>query len=191
MVAVGEGAVWALDWGRGRWSRIDPKTGKVSPGEGGLDALSIAAGLGAVWVGGRTGVTRLDPDTGSEIAQIPVGVPADSQTTSLAVGPTGVWFAGSAQPKVFRIAAGSNAAVTDSFPVGRGPSGVAVGEGAVWIANSGDGTVSRLDPTSGAVETIRLGASPAASSLPSAACGRAPASRPGEEGSRRYALPWS
>ena len=160
LVTVGRGVVWALELGSGQVLRIDPNTGTFSRGAGGLDARSIAAGLGAVWVGGRTGVTRIGPDTGSVIASIPVGGLLDSQTMSLAVGSGGVWLAGSAQPKVFRIAAGPNAAVTGSFPVGQGPSGVAVDEGAVWVANGRDGTVSRLDATGGAVETIRLGASP-------------------------------
>jgi class 3 adenylate cyclase/DNA-binding beta-propeller fold protein YncE len=160
MVAVGQGAVWALEQGQGKVVRIDPKTGAVSRSAEGISALSIAVGLGAVWVGGRIGVTRIDPGTVSVLGSIPVGGLLESQTMSLAVGTGGVWFAGTAQPKVFRIAAGPSAAVTGSFPVGRGPSGVAVGAGAVWVANSRDGTVSRVDATSGKVETIRLGASP-------------------------------
>ncbi len=46
--------------------------------------------------------------------------------------------------------------VTDTIPVGAGPSVVAVGEGAIWVG--GDGSVSRIDPASREVtDTIPAG----------------------------------
>ncbi len=50
--------------------------------------------------------------------------------------------------------------MTQTFSVGKGPSGISVGEGAVWVANSGDGTVSRVDPSGGDPRTIEVGQTP-------------------------------
>jgi class 3 adenylate cyclase len=156
VVTVGEGAVWALEVGQGEVSRIDPGTGHVSVRAGGIDALSIAVGQGALWLGGNNSVTRMDPGTGAILASIPVGG-GPSASTTIAVGAGAVWFAGSSEPKVLRIGTQTNA-ITDSFAVGAGPASVAVGEGAVWAANSIDGTVSRIDPDGGTTRTIALGA---------------------------------
>jgi YVTN family beta-propeller protein len=46
------------------------------------------------------------------------------------------------------------------FTVDQAPTSVAVGDGAVWAANSTAGTVSRVDPSTGATQTISVGASP-------------------------------
>jgi DNA-binding beta-propeller fold protein YncE len=158
VLAVGDGAVWALELGRGEVSRIDPGTGRVSVRAEGIDARSIAVGQGALWLGGNNSVTRMDPGTGAILASIPVGA-TPGASTSLAVGAGAVWFAGSSEPKLWRIGTQTNA-ITDSFTVGAGPASVAVGEGAVWVANSIDGTVSRIDSDDAPVATIPLGAPP-------------------------------
>ena len=59
-LAVGGGAVWAIDSAVGGIWRIDPHTGKRRKLAEGLDALSLAAGGGAVWVAGSSGVTKID-----------------------------------------------------------------------------------------------------------------------------------
>jgi branched-chain amino acid transport system substrate-binding protein len=64
-LAVGEGAVWALNLEDPTVARIDPKTKRVvkrfrtpeSP-------LDIAAGLGSLWVGTGERLSRIDPKTG-------------------------------------------------------------------------------------------------------------------------------
>ena len=126
-VAVGEGAVWALNNEERTVSRIDPETKEVSqtfdtPGV----PSELAAGEGALWIGNAGGgdfsnatvsVSRLDPDSGRV-----------TQTVRLR-GNEGV------------------------FPVAGAPR-IAVGAGAVWAANP-DGSVSRIDPESGRLaETI-------------------------------------
>jgi class 3 adenylate cyclase/streptogramin lyase len=161
VLAIGEGAVFALEPGSGQVSRIDGAAPSPLPDAEGVDAGSIAAGHGGIWLGGRNGVTKIDSSTGSTLARLPVFGLTDSAATSIQVGGGFVWFVGSAQPKLFRIdSAGANLTRT-TFNVGRGPKAIAVGEGAVWVANNLDGTVSRVDPKSGAVATITLGAPPA------------------------------
>jgi DNA-binding beta-propeller fold protein YncE len=89
-----------------------------------------------------------------------IGSQAYTETASVAVGPGAAWYAASSQPTLSKLDPQS-ASITQTFPVGKGPSGIALGERAVWVANSGDGTVSRLDPRGGAPpRTIRLGQTP-------------------------------
>jgi class 3 adenylate cyclase/streptogramin lyase len=158
LLAMGDGAVFVLEPGSGQVSRIDGIT--LSALADGIDAGSIAAGHGGIWLGGKTGVTKIDPTTGSKLGFLPVGGLQGSSMTSIQVGTNAVWFAGSALPMLFRVDAGRGNLTRTTFTVGRGPSAIAVGEGAVWVANSLDGTVSRVDPNSGSVATIPLGAPP-------------------------------
>ena len=161
LVSADATGVWALEGGIGKVRHIDARTGRPTPGIEGLDALSIAAGAGGVWLGGRSGATRLDPATGAVLASVPVAGVAQSQSASIATGGESVWFVGTARPKVFQISSADNA-LTSTFSVGSGPSSVAVGEGAVWVANSRDGTVTRVNPAKNSSATIRLGAPPGA-----------------------------
>jgi class 3 adenylate cyclase/streptogramin lyase len=156
---VGPARVWVLEQYLARVRSIEPRTGRVSTGIEGLDAVSIAVGSGGVWVGGRGSVTRIDPDTGEIVESIPIGGAVESQSTSIAAGAGAVWFAGSSRARLYRISPSQNA-VTSTVSVGHGPSGIAVGEGAVWVANSRDRTVSEVKLDSGSPRTIRLGAPP-------------------------------
>jgi streptogramin lyase len=160
VLAVGEDAVWALERARGEVTRIDGPSNTPLPITDGLEAHSIAAGGGSVWLGGRTGVTRIDPETGTKLNDAPVRNVADSETTSIAVGGAAVWYAGSSQPRLYRLTLDGD--VLDSEPLGVRPSALAVGDkGVVWIASSAAGSVSRLDSETESVETIELGAPPA------------------------------
>jgi len=160
-LAVGEHAVWALERGQGEVTRIDPETGRSKRLAEGLGASSsIAAGGGAVWLGGINGVSKLDPATGAELGSTFVAGVLDSQTTAIAVGANAVWFTGSSSAKLWQIQSGGET-VLDSFPVGAGPSAVAVGaDGTVWVANSVDESVSRVDPDANSSRRIGLGESP-------------------------------
>jgi class 3 adenylate cyclase/streptogramin lyase len=158
-LAVGGGAVWAIDPSVGGLWRIDPRTGRARKLAEGLDALSLAAGGGAVWVAGSSGVTKIDAATGLELGSTPVGSQAFGETASVALSRNAVWFAVSSGATLSQIDPQSVAA-TQTFPVGKGPSGVAVGEGAVWVANSRDGTVSRVGTQGGETQTISLGQTP-------------------------------
>ena len=160
-LAVGEHAVWALERGQGEVTRIDPRTGtpkRLAEGHGA--SSSIAAGGGAVWLGGINGVSKLDPATGTELGSTFVAQVLDSQTTAIAVRGADVWFTGSSSPRLWHIDSGGET-VLDSFAVGAGPSAVAVGEeGIAWVASSVDESVWRVDPKAESGERIGLGASP-------------------------------
>ena len=68
VLAVGEGAVWALERGAGGGdAHRSRRRSTPSLSDDGLAASRIAVGGGSVWLGGRTGVTRLDPETGTEL----------------------------------------------------------------------------------------------------------------------------
>ncbi len=158
-LTVGGGAVWAIDAAVGGLWRIDPRTGRKRKLTEGLDALSLAAGRGAVWVAGSAGVTKFDALTGLELGSTSLGSQTVSETSSVALGADAAWATGSTLQTLSKIDE-QTIGTTETFAVGRGPSGVAVGEGAVWVANSRDGTVSRVDPGGGEPETIELGSPP-------------------------------
>lgn len=159
-LAVGSGAVWAIDPALGGVWRIPPHAGKARKLAEGLDALSLTAGGAAVWVAGVSGVAKLDAGTGLDLGSASVGPQAyGGDTASVALGQSAVWFAASSRPTLLELDPQS-LSTTQTFRVGKGPSGIAVADGLVWVANSGDGTVSRIDPRGGASRTIRLGQPP-------------------------------
>jgi serine/threonine-protein kinase len=152
--AVAKDTVVTLEPGRGQVSRI--VDGKASPLIEGLDAGSIAEAGDGIWLGGKTSVTKIDADTGSQLASIPVAGLLDSTSTSIQVQEEAVWFAGTAVPRLFRI---DPAGTVTTFPVGEGPSAISVGEGAVWVACA-DGTVSRVNADD-TVDVIPIATPPA------------------------------
>jgi class 3 adenylate cyclase/streptogramin lyase len=158
-LAVGGGAVWALDAAEGSLWRIDPRAEQGRKLADGLNGLSLAVGRSAVWVAGSSGLMKIDPATGVVLNSEPVGSEAFSERTSVALGPDAAWFAASSGPTLFKVDP-ETLGTSETFTVGRGPSGVAIGEGAVWVANSRDGTVSRVDLEDGEQETVELGAVP-------------------------------
>jgi serine/threonine-protein kinase len=88
-IAVGEGAVWAMNANDDSILRIDPATGRVTATvRVGRVPTAVAAGAGAVWVtSGRDGtLTRIDPAT-VDVETIDLGGGA----TDVAVGLGGVW----------------------------------------------------------------------------------------------------
>jgi virginiamycin B lyase len=101
-IAVGEGAVWALNQGDGSVSKIDPKTNKVTatievgvPGEGG----DIAAGEGSVWVTSfGFPISRIDPVTNKVVQQF-VGKGGDA----IRVGLGSVWLSNLEAGTVWRL----------------------------------------------------------------------------------------
>jgi DNA-binding beta-propeller fold protein YncE len=158
-LAVGSGAVWAIDPASGGLWRIPPRAGSARKVAEGLDALSLAVGQGVVWVGESSGVTKIDAATGLQLGSQSVGSAAVAETASVALAYDAVWFAASSAQTLSRLDPQSLAPL-GTLTVGKGPSGVAIGDGAVWVANSRDGTVSRVDPGGGKPETIRLGSPP-------------------------------
>jgi class 3 adenylate cyclase/streptogramin lyase len=160
-LAVGGGAIFALDSASNGVWRLDPHTGKARKLVEGLDARSLDYGDGAVWAGGTSIVTKLDPETGGDLGSTEIVSQGFGETVSIAFGGRAVWFVASSRPQLLRIDPQS-VTTNDSYRVGQGPSGIAVDRGVVWVANSRDGTVSRVDPPSGGgrTTTIRLGQPP-------------------------------
>ncbi|PWU17745.1 MAG: hypothetical protein C5B48_15585 [Candidatus Rokuibacteriota bacterium] len=158
-LAAGTDAVWAIDPAVGGIWQIPLHAGRARKLVDGLDALSLAAGGGAVWVAGSSGVTKLDAVTGNELDSATIGSQEFGETASVALGDNTAWYATSAGQTLTKLDPQS-VATTQTFTVGKGPSSVAVGEGGVWVANSRDGTVSRVDPQGGQPLTITLGETP-------------------------------
>ncbi len=158
-LTVGDGAVWAIDPATGGIWRIDPRSGEAHELADGLDALSLAAGAGTVWVAGSTAVVTLDAATGLQLGSTSIGSEPSSETASIALGANAAWYAASSGTALSKLDPQSGSQ-TETFPVGEGPSGIAVGEGAVWVANSGDGTLSRVSPDGGSPRLVKLGETP-------------------------------
>jgi ABC-type branched-subunit amino acid transport system substrate-binding protein len=144
-LAVGEGAVWAVN-PDGSVSRMDPKSGRVvATIETKNLAWTIAAGDGGVWylgLDGPTGVTEIDTRRNQQGRTIPVGA---SGLMGVAVGGGSVWAASDQDGVVWRIVP-ERPPITRTIDIGRGVTFVSFGEDAVWTGNYVDGTVARIDP---------------------------------------------
>ena len=156
-LAVGAGAVWALERARGQLTRIDPDTGRRRKLADGLGASSsITVDGEAVWLGGPDSVRKLDPRTGLELGSAFVGPVPESTTSSITVGEA-VWFVAESSTRLWSIDPQS-VSIVGSEPIGASPSAVAVDAlGAVWVARSAAASLSRLDPSTDAVETLETG----------------------------------
>jgi class 3 adenylate cyclase/streptogramin lyase len=158
-LAVGAGAVWAIDPAAGGIWRIGPRGEPARELIDGLGPRALAAGRDALWVASLFGVSKIDPATGSELGSALIGSGDLSESVSVAVGLDAAWFASSSTPKLSKVDLES-VSTSATFAVGQGPSGIATGEGAVWVANSRDGTISRIDPNGGKEQIVRLGQTP-------------------------------
>ena len=155
-LAVGGGAVWAVDAAAGTLTRIDAADRSVTarvrvPG----GPLAVAVGEGAAWVASGDGSVRaFDLRTGRAIGRR-ARVPG---ATGIAAGHGGVWVTSRIAGTVTRVDPGSREPGR-AVAVGEGPADLAVGEGALWVLNAGAGTVSRIDTESAVVTaTIDSGA---------------------------------
>jgi hypothetical protein len=116
------------------------------------DQLVVIAN--AIWVGGnKPGSTegrlvRVNPGTGSIVADIPVG----RQPAGLAVSATDVWVTSNADDSVSRVSIRRSAVVATIHTPGP-PIAVAISPGAVWIVSSSrdSATLTRVDPATGRV----------------------------------------
>src|SRR6266545_355805 len=160
-IAFGGGDIWVANTLAGTVSRIDPDSNDVvgDPIRVGNNPTAVAFGEGAVWVTNvdDRSVSRINPESG-DVETFDVGAAG----RGVAVGGGAVWIGDSAENRVVRFDANTNA-VTQPIGVGSGPSALAFGAGALWVANTLDGTVSRIDPGSGQVRaTVPVGANPGA-----------------------------
>ena len=179
-IAVGDGAVWALNTEDDTVSRINPGTRRVvKTFKTGGRPSDLAAGAGALWVGNRGGdfaaqplaehtayttasVSRVDP--GSTEVTRTVKLPdrsKDSQPPSvgfpqLAVGAGAVW-AIDPDPSVSRIDPRTGRIIaTIIAPVV--PSTIAAGPEGVWFLSWDSRSVMRIDPHRNRVaQTIPIG----------------------------------
>jgi YVTN family beta-propeller protein len=157
-MAVGEGAVWAID-PDGSVSRIDPSSGDVVATVQRLSGNTIAVGEGAVWVVNTDStVARIDPTTNQ--VDMTIDVAAES-LSAIAVGAGAVWVTDPIGGAVWRIDPGGARVVLKTIDLEFGVVGIAFGEGSVWVANAIEGTVQRIDPgTDRVVDTVHTGNAP-------------------------------
>jgi DNA-binding SARP family transcriptional activator/ABC-type branched-subunit amino acid transport system substrate-binding protein/streptogramin lyase len=156
-LAVGAGAVWAIDPDR-TVSRIDPATGRLVARIAVVATHAIAAAPDGIWVIGKgPTVTRIDPRT--NLAGQMIRLEA-SGLAGLALGGGSVWATDPTDGLVWRVEPGPNP-VTRSIDVGVGATGIAFADGAVWTTNFIEGEVSRIDPRTNTVTSrIAVAATP-------------------------------
>jgi ABC-type branched-subunit amino acid transport system substrate-binding protein/DNA-binding beta-propeller fold protein YncE len=171
-IAVGEGAVWALNTVDDSVSRIDPKTKRVvETFEAAGRSSDLAVGAGAVWVGNGGGryrtftasISRVDPDSAAitRTVKLPDTTEGAAGSTNpglprIAVGAGAVWAINPddtlsrIDPKTGRLVA--------TIDAGIGASTIAAGKEGVWFLSWEDRSVRRLDPRNNRVaERIPLG----------------------------------
>jgi YVTN family beta-propeller protein len=155
-IAVGAGAVWALD-GEGTVWRLDPDTGQVLAGIERLGARSLAADERGLWVVTDAGVARIDPERDAVAEEFELTTLA---LAGIATGAGAVWITDPYAGMLWRVDPGPEP-ITRTVAVGPGAWSVAFGEGAVWMANVLDGSLVRVDPaTNRVVARIPLGGTP-------------------------------
>jgi len=137
-----DGAVWAANPGLGTISRIDPRTGRVSPWvqlKGPWATHGMVAAAGSLWLALDDGsVLRVDPASRRVTARVAVG----GRPFAVAGGDAGVFLANQYAPVVTRIDPATNR-VAARIPIAADLA-VAVGAGAVWAADSS--ALYRIDP---------------------------------------------
>jgi branched-chain amino acid transport system substrate-binding protein len=171
-VAVGAGAVWALNADDQTITRVDLRTHAVRTfGTGGVPT-DIAVGDGSLWVANgtrvpgqfvgpvATTVSRLDPDSAAVIAKVTLpparGRLSNQSRYHIAVGPDGVWVV-NPDFSVSRIDPASNRIASRIRDVNA--VGVATSREGTWALES-TGTIARLSPTSDrVVQRVRIPAS--------------------------------
>jgi predicted Ser/Thr protein kinase len=144
-VTAGFGSLWVTNGVQSRLVRIDPVSGKRQGdrllGEG--EAVVVAAGEGAVWVG-RRAVKSTDPPSsiikvlpsGGETKVIPFGQEGIGDIT---VGGGYVWVPNRRRNRLSRV--DPKTGERKSAAIGLGRHRVAFGENQVWVTNFDDGTV--------------------------------------------------
>ena len=173
-LAVGEAAVWHLNWSNWTLMRIDPHTNaietrlRIKPANpcppNPATCGGVAAGNGAVWVSMRTDntVARIDPKTNTVTAMIPVGTEPDG----IATMPGAVWIAEPRARPASRIDPATNRVVA-TIPVGPNTACcsdhmvLTAGARSVWVTVKELASVVRIDQATNTVTaTIPLSTAP-------------------------------
>jgi YVTN family beta-propeller protein len=159
-LAVGEGAVWAMNDAKETLMRIDPARNAVVARIKVGTPEEAAAGDGAVWLSNpsENKVIRVDPATNTIAATIPVG----PQPEGIAVSPSAVWVVNAGGPSVSRIDPATNRVVAT---IRVGPksdccaehTSVIASPRAVWVALTNGKSIVHIDPaTNSVVAATRL-----------------------------------
>ena len=141
-LAIGKDTVWAMTGGSVRLVAIDGSSASVTDSmplhaeayqyEVGREVWhGVAVTDASVWVPAADGVRRIDPLTGSTIANIHTGAGA----MGVAAGDGAVWDSNYLAHTVSRIDPKSNAVVATVRLAGY-PSGLAISHGRVWVVVS-------------------------------------------------------
>lgn len=110
----------------------------------------VAAGAGAVWVGGLNVTYQVNPATSKVVATIPT--PGTDEFSQLAIGAGSVWVSGGNRPGyqmgVYRINPNaSKVMAVIKLPRYGLPGTVAVAYGSVWVGSDvGGGSLYRINP---------------------------------------------
>jgi hypothetical protein len=155
-LATGFGSLIVPLCGGGGVARVDLKTNKVTLVAKDLasDVAGPVTAVSSIWIasGAKGMLTRLDPESNTAVAELPLGAKA----LALAFGQSALWV-GTDSNELLKISP-YTVVTNEIIKVGRSPRSIAIGEGAVWTLNAGDATVSRVDPkTNKVVHTIKLG----------------------------------
>jgi peptide/nickel transport system substrate-binding protein len=122
----------------------------LTAGDGGRDSAAIAATLQTPAIG------RLDANDGQRRGA--AGLPASPGRLTTGLG--AAWATSYDDGTLLRIDP-EHLTVTQTIPVGHGPTGVAIAAGDVWVANTLDNSVTRVDgATSTVVQRIPVGTAP-------------------------------
>jgi YVTN family beta-propeller protein len=133
-IAVGDGAVWVAGRSAGVLSRLDPRTGSVTPINVGNGPAAVAAAPSAVWVANSLDATvwRIDPSTNRVVGTVTVG----EGPSGVTVSPGGVWVSNSLSGTLSKINP-ADGKVVENVPVGDEPQGVAAGANGAYVAVRG------------------------------------------------------
>ncbi len=158
-LAAGRRSLWVGNGFDGTLTRVE--NGRSSrpfrPQPRSTGRLSLAYGLGSVWVGSQDDtVIRLDPRTDRAV-DVVRGV---SKPEAIAIGSGSVWVAEATRDVVARIDPRTNHVVRE-IPIGGVGTDIAVGDSAVWVVTPGEGRLWRIDPRTNAITaSIAVGEEP-------------------------------
>ena len=172
-LAVGEGAVWAVNFRDQTLSRIDPVSGEVlaNPAVGGAPT-GLAAGSGAVWVTTAFGTTAGEAGSvikfNPRLSQVEDRIPVGSGAAAIAVGDGVLWIVDRLGDTLLKVDPSTKA--VEEIAVGRAPGAVALGQGSIWVTSTLDRSLWRVDPaTHEVVARIPLSSTPSSVAVGDAA----------------------
>lgn len=127
-------------------AELDPATGEVLK-EIPVPASYVAVGTGSVWTTTDEAIVRWDPDTGTQLASIPVEV---AEFTELLYAHDALWVTAKEDGLLLRVDPATNT-LAASIESGAGAHGIAADGAGIWVTNYVANTVSRVDPVTNEV----------------------------------------